>query len=812
MKGWVKLLAIAVISLATTGCSTLVWPDQPAEGGAEPAILVAGVDWGQTLVARESGLAAVDIYLAPNPLGLAPAPDSKVNLRLRSDPHTAIDIALASMPATSVTHPGFYQFHFAPQRDSQRHSYFLSIDLTGAGTVQVGDANPAAYEQGSLYRNGTPVDAQLAFRLGYDPGLVWYGVLSDGLTWSGWLGLAVLLFVVPGWALLAYLWPEKYALRWAERLGLAASLSLALYPLLFLWTGVMGLRLGPLYAWAPVLVAVAALAVRYWKSRTGWPISAPRAVVANWLRSSWLWPELAFVGVGGFVIFTRFWAARSIALPMWGDSYQHALISQLLVDHGGLFDSWQPYAGLQTLTYHFGFHAAVAVFHWLSQLPVPQAILWTGQLINGLSILAFYPVGARLGHTPWAGVLATLVIGLLSPLPMGYTNWGRYTQLAGQAILPAVICLAWLLYAQLDWDWRIAALAIVALGGLALTHYRILIVAVLFIFTLFFMHIRALLPSLKKVTALGLGAGILFLPWLWRLFDGRMMAFFTAQITTLPSSIAASAETNPPADPSIYPAWLYLLAFGCLAIGLWRRDRAVATVAAWWGLVVVATNPQWLGLPGQGVISNFAMFVAAFIPFGLIIGETLGRLIVRFVPLQGPILLGGVLLLGAWGARQRLADLDASRFGLATWADVRAADWIETHVPQNARFVINSFFAYSGHLAVGTDGGWWLPLLARRATDIPPLNYSLERGDHPDYVNWINALPRAIEQEGINDPSVLQLMSDRGIDYVYIGQKQGRVNYNGPDVLSPDTLLSSSSYRPIYHEDRVWIFEVVGNP
>jgi hypothetical protein len=36
-------------------------------------------------------------------------------------------------------------------------------------------------------------------------------------------------------------------------------------------------------------------------------------------------------------------------------------------------------------------------------------------------------------------VLAVLAAGLLTPMPMYYVNRGRYTQLAGQVVLPAAL-------------------------------------------------------------------------------------------------------------------------------------------------------------------------------------------------------------------------------------------------------------------------------------------------------------------------------------------------------------------------------------
>jgi hypothetical protein len=53
------------------------------------------------------------------------------------------------------------------------------------------------------------------------------------------------------------------------------------------------------------------------------------------------------------------------------------------------------------------------------------------------------------------------------------------------------------------------------------------------------------------------------------------------------------------------------------------------------------------------------------------------------------------------------------------------------------------------------------------------------------------------------------MLRERGVTHVYIGQRQGRLNYDGPGILEPRQLLASPHFRPVYHEDRVWVFEVV---
>jgi hypothetical protein len=134
--------------------------------------------------------------------------------------------------------------------------------------------------------------------------------------------------------------------------------------------------------------------------------------------------------------------------------------------------------------------------------------------------------------------------------------------------------------------------------------------------------------------------------------------------------------------------------------------------------------------------------------------------------------------------------------------------WIRENTPEDARFLINSFFAYGGSVVVGSDGGWWLPVLAERANTVPPLNYGIEQGPGPESRKWVNALTQQLQDASMDDPATLALLQQRGITHVYVGQQQGRVNYGGPDVLDPEALLRSAPFRLLYHQDRVWVFEV----
>ena len=804
---YLKIFIISIGLFLFGGCTDIAGRGQPDQNGPEIA-LRQDQSLGQTFVSRHDGLNGLDIYLAPG----IPGP-GVIRLALKTDPKTPVALSESRLPLPSVTKPGFYRFSISPQKSSRQTYYYALLEIKGQGQVKVKTAPGNSYLDGALHLNGNPIDSQLTFRPLYDPRRLLLGIALEVGGWIKWLSFGIILFLLPGWALLALFWPMSNPLIWPVKLALAAGLSLAIYPLLILWTDLIHIHLGPGYAWVPILFS---LAILLWKNRR-W---RPRDLVgsmSDWRNSEAFWPDLTLLVITLFIFGTRFYVIRSLEVPLWGDSYHHTMIAQLLVDHGGLFRSWQPYADLTTFTYHFGFHSAVVAYHWITGLDLPQATLWTGQILNGLAILALYPLAIRLAGSRWAGVGCVLIAGLLSPMPMAYVNWGRYTQLAGQVILPAVVFFIWAIMEKRTLDWKLLILIWLSLGGLALTHYRILILALLFLFPLLIFSPWKGRTGFKVKTplAIGSGAALLFLPWFVTIFSGKIMAVFARQWTTPSAQVSAwTQQYNAIGDMTLYlPAWLWLCLAISIAWGFWRREKGWALFSWWWFFVLLAANPHWLNLPGQGSISNFAVFIVVYIPAGIFLGSAIGWLLTDrqwFKGKKAPALFFlFFLLLGLWGARQRLGDLEISTHALVTRPDLRAFNWIRDNTSPHSRFLVNSFFAYNDTVIVGSDGGWWLPLLARRSTTLPPINYNSEQGPQKNFRKEVNSLLQGIQDKGLGDPEIIRELKERSVTHLYIGQKQGTVNYSGPLSFQAEQLLASPHFRPIYHQDRVRIFEVV---
>ena len=143
-----------------------------------------------------------------------------------------------------------------------------------------------------------------------------------------------------------------------------------------------------------------------------------------------------------------------------------------------------------------------------------------GQVLIVLAIPVAYLFGRTLFESEIAGLVSALITGFISVMPSYYVNWGRYTQLAGQVLLPvALAVLVRLLRGEskrLDF-----ALTAFCVAGLAVVHYRILIFYALFVVALAIWLLvskwgqwHVIAADLAFATGAGLVGALLAAPWL----------------------------------------------------------------------------------------------------------------------------------------------------------------------------------------------------------------------------------------------------------------------------------------------------------
>jgi hypothetical protein len=425
--------------------------------------------------------------------------------------------------------------------------------------------------------------------------------------------------------------------------------------------------------------------------------------------------------------------------------------------------------------------------------------------------------------------LAVLVAGLLTPMPMFYVNWGRYTQLAGQVILPVALWLTLEAVEADRWDLRRLGLAVLAVAGLALTHYFVLAFYVMFwIFYLIVWslshraQLRLALTAWLRLAVVGLGAVLLVVPWAILVLEGLLPRILGGYLQGTPSEEFLRQEVLFYPLTQFVPYYVAVLAALGGLWALFRRQRA-ALVFLWIGSLLLLANPDRFGLPGRGVVTNFTVELALYIPAAMLcaylvvsIVEAVGR---RPVVRRAPLTVGArlprslvvlvaatVFIAGAWaGVQQRKGVIDLG-YQLVTPADEQALAWIRENTPPGAGFLVNSFFAYGGSLIAGSDAGWWLPLLARRSSTQPPLNYGSETGPDPGYGQRVNDLAHRLEQSSLADAATVRYLREQAVTYVFIGEKGGA-------LLDSAVMLGSPYYRAVYTPPAgaagPWVFEII---
>jgi len=762
----------------------------------------AGTHLGQTFVPAHGGLLGVEV-------GLRASGPARVSLSLWRGWHPAGELVARSVVEVGPGDVGFRRLSLAsPEPDSHSQPYYLELGVE-SGSIEVAAAPAGAVLDGALIRESGPDDsADLILRLVYAPAGLVVGLVETGLETLYWVGAAAVILLIPGLAIVRLGWgPGRVR---AEDLILAGGAGLAWYPVGLLLAAAAGIRPGPGLVVVSDLAGAAALAGLFWRGRR--PGISPAPAEAEGPG-----PVIGLGILAGLVFFIRALVVRGLPGPQWGDSVHHALITELIRAGGGLPGDWRPYADLVTLTYHFGFHAFAAALSWVTGTRSDQAILIAGQIINGLAVLGLYPVGRRLFGSAWAGVLAVLMAGLVFWSPAYYVRWGRYTQLAGQVVLPAAMVFSLELVRAKGRPARLVAATAILAAGLLLTHYRVAVFYGLFAASLLVWSSalrRDLSGPVLRLGAAGLIAVGLTMPWWLNVLGGGLPDVAAGYLKPPASRTAAEVEYNALGPLTDYlPGWAWALAGVGLGWGLVRRNPGTPLLGIWSGLSFLATNPDLLGLPGAGFIGNFTLFIAAYIPAALLIGwlgsQAVEGLLRR---VSGRTGLGLVLTLlglaGAVGAFRQLGIADPVAHSMLTFSDLEALRWVRENTPPDSRFLINGFFAYGGTMVVGADAGWWLPLLGGRQASVPPMPYVSERPVEPDYVAKVNGLMAQVLARGPTDPDVVAALKRAGIGYIYIGQRRGRVNNPTGRVLDPGELAKSPAYQLVYQLNRVWVFKL----
>jgi hypothetical protein len=795
------------------GCSSLKSPGQPVIDQNE-AIIKNNQSVGQSFVPRYAGLNGISFYIK----SIEPENGYLQITVIEKDSDQTIFSDIFSLE--NISSQRYYNIVLPVQKDSFNRSYYIKLAIEGNGKLTIGTGPSNAYYYGSLFLNDNPVNGHMAFNLDYSKKFALIGILIQAVEWVKWLFLAFLVFIVPGLAILNLLLPKFSFYTWIEKVGLAAGTSLAVYPLLILWSSTLHLFIGNFIVWFIIGVSFIYLLYKVFiKIRKNGFIVDLRNLKHIWIPNGFI----LFVLI--IIFFVRFWAIRTQDIPLWGDSYQHATIAQLIVDHNGLFESWTPYTPYDTFTVHFGFPTATAAYSWINNLSIPKNTLIVGQLINGLSILTIVPLALKFApKSSWTGIGVLIVGGLLSPLPGQYANWGRFAQLFGHTVFPVSL---WMIWTAIDEDFSLnrALLSAITLSGMCLGYYRMPFFYVTFIIALI---LTIFLPRWlkdfkefkKNVLIFGIVIVVSFifiLPWLSNVTESNLSSAIEAGTT---QSVSYSTVVNDfqvwKSLTSFLPQTLIAITCMSLLLVIVSRDWKVISIPIWFAFLAVTPAGMLINLPGANMMQSFAVIIAIYIPVSILIGWLLFKLSI-FLKIdkyywRSTLSILFLVVLVLIGANDQRKILDENQFALVKYPDLQAMNWINENTSQDSLFLVEGFRIYDGKSAVGSDAGWWIPLLTKRSNTMPP-QYALlnEQPTIPSHSQKVVDLVTLLEQFSVDSPESLQSLCEWGITHLYIGQGNGEIGAGATQLFSSIELQNRDLFTRVYNQDKVEIYKVNQN-
>ncbi|MGB9879416.1 MAG: hypothetical protein ACPLRM_01515, partial [Anaerolineae bacterium] len=376
-RQWLAGILVLLV-LGITGCKTYVHDPDITQGRLDAATppLDGSHTLMQSFLCQRPNLCEIEllpaVYQTPG--------QGMLYVCLRGTGQDATPLVQQAIDVSTIVHNVPLRLSFAPQRDSAGKTYELSLEGTPGVRVGFWYSSVDAYGDGALQLDGQ-VSGDLLFTTRYRYDLITMGHdVMRGLWRNGWLFFPLsLLLLLPGYVLGHSLGLAKYDDAIAN-FAMRLALSLALVPVVLLWSTVVGWRWDRLLCWAvfAMLIVCTAIHLRTQRKFPLWP-TGDNCLVA-----------LATWALFLLTLLVRFVQIRNLALPAWVDSPQHVLITQLITMHGKVPQTYEPLLPIPKFAYHFGFHADTAFFHWLSGLAIPQAMLILGQVLNAACMLTIY--------------------------------------------------------------------------------------------------------------------------------------------------------------------------------------------------------------------------------------------------------------------------------------------------------------------------------------------------------------------------------------------------------------------------------------
>jgi hypothetical protein len=819
-KPYALIILLALIAASLSGCVTFTDPEASQDFTSDAiGALNSQSTIGQSFISRRANLNGITIWLTisspQSDITHANLPHS-INVKLfhAAGEPSPVYATIINTPPSGEDIP--IAINLPPQNNPGGQNYYIVL-ASDSSSILVNGRNEDAFPDGQAYINGMPVNADIAFRLSYDYG---FTALIQDITLfvqGAWLIFPLLVLLwLPGW-LLVDISGLRRRFDFGEQTALALGISLALIPVLMLWTSMLNIKwshVGVLFLTGfLVAIFIVRLVYRFISRSRSRQEADPETSYSgnNWYqklnKSSFAYFFL-LIGIFMTGLVIRLIMVRDLATPAWVDSVHHALITRLILDQGVIPSTYLPYINIPSTAYHPGFHSIAAFFIWLTNLDLSQALLILGQVLNAASVFPVYLLTKTLTRSSTAGLFAAVITAFFTPMPAYYTSWSRYTELTGLLILPVALAMInlWLGNSSNKRSIWIIILGAISAAGLFMVHYRVVAFMLFLVFSfvlyqsLFRTQSSAHKPAHIWLFSMVMAAIaiILVLPWFIPTLKNTVIPIARSSIST---TVPFFQDFSWPYLTSALGKQALVLAGLGLVWSLFKQRNLAVINILWLIILFFLANLASLKLPGAGLISNSSVEIMLFIPISLLGGYFLYQLVSYWNSLIPKhlhaasymlviILVGYVSFLGA---KQLIPIINPITI-LSRDADLSAIQWIDENIPAGETIVINPFsWGYS--LYAGNDGGYWISPLAGRQTMPPPVLYGLSAG-----AEQISEQSQQIISLSANPALVREYLLSYQYHYVFTGARGG--------VISPQKLASSGLFSVLYHQDGVWILAV----
>lgn len=608
-----------------------------------------------------------------------------------------------------------------------------------------------------------------------------------------WVRLAagLLLFLGPGSLLLSFSVFRNNLDRTAKLL-VAFGFSVALWSILLSITNLIRVKIYPALAIA-VFIMCSALSI--WKNKD-WVVSLK---ALRWNKESgyryflWLFLFITFL--------SRLWIVRHEVAGLGSDSYHHTLFTQMIMDKGMLPQNYGADSPIITFTYHFGFHASAAFLGWTSGIPSQLLLLIYGYILVAVCAAGVGLAAEKMMGSRFAGIVAAVLTAAFFVFPAYMLLWGRYTQITGLTLMSIFLALFWMWLIDGFPKAGLVELGILA-AGTGLVHYRMIALAAVGAITLGLASLIGpdRIRDIKKVATRGsmlvAVAGLGMLPWLSHIWQSYQTGY--PVISAPPEDFYFSLQRlgQEAIDYPLNTSALILLGASLLA-GWLNRSRIVIGMTAW-SLLAYLPSGQIQLLDRVSLVISLFIPAAVIIAWGLnyIIG-ILGKAFLSTIIHRALIalILASLSVVGLYTTLKYPVPI----YRFLTVSDLKAFDYIKEELPADAKFMVNLYrFPFSDLLMIGSDAGYWIPLLTGRQTVVPPMVFNIERTNSQNFADDLRQLENLKGQ--LTTDESLSLLAKDNVQYVYIGERGG--------LIQASELMQSSHYKLLYEAAPVYIFEI----